>query len=154
MPNFSCKSCGVSNRLPAYSVASKPRCGKCGAGLPEKSSIQILRALYRFRFLAPWAFVICSVLAFPTILRLVDGPGIGERLAKFSCPTIAMPTNGPLMSWSSNPTVANLSIDAQSGSNYFLKVEDAETHLPIVTYFVSGGSTFRTPIGSFRTQNC
>jgi len=45
---------------------------------------------------------------------------------------------------------ANLSIHADSGSNYYLKAEDAETHLPIVSYFVRGGSTFRAPIQSGR----
>jgi hypothetical protein len=96
--------------------------------------------------------LIAFVFAIPPILRLVDGPSKAERLANFSCPSVATPTNGPITKWSSNePRVASISIRADAGMNYVLKAEDADTHLQLVKLFVSGGSTFRTemPAGRF-----
>lgn len=147
-----CSSCGAINRLPAYSITRKPKCGKCGAALPEKAAIRIARGLFRLRSLAPLALLISFVFAFPVILRFVDGPSKAERLANFSCPSVAIPANGPITKWNtSEPRVANISIRADAGMNYVLKAEDADTHFQIVKLFVTGGSTFQTemPAGRF-----
>ena len=147
-----CSSCGAINRLRAYSITRKPKCGKCGAALPERAAIKIARGLFRLRSLAPLVLLVSFVFAFPVILRFVDGPSKAERLANFSCPSVAIPANGPITKWStSEPRVANISIRADAGMNYVLKAEDADTHLQLIKFFVSGGSTFRSemPTGRF-----
>jgi hypothetical protein len=64
------------------------------------------------------------------------------RLANFSCPTVAAPTNGLLTNWTSKePRPSNISVHAEPGMNYVLKAEDADTHSPIVMFFVNGGSS-------------
>jgi hypothetical protein len=147
-----CSSCGAINRLSSYSITRKPKCGRCGAALPERAAIRIARGLFRLRSLASLALLISFVFAFPVILRFVDGPSKAERLANFSCPSVAVPANGPITKWNlSQPRVAKISIRADAGMNYVLKAEDADTHLQLVKFFVSGGTTFQTemPAGRF-----
>ena len=145
-----CSSCGTINRLPPYSITRKPKCGKCGVGLPEKLTVRVMRGVVEFRFFVPWAIAISVALAILIISYFTRGPTVAERLAKVSCPTVGIPANGLLTSWNSNPTVSRISMHAESGFNYVLKVEDAETRLPIVTFFVGGGSTLRSPIQAGR----
>ncbi len=147
-----CRSCGAINRLPAYSITRKPKCGKCGIALREGITIIFARVFYRLRSLVPLALIVSFVFAFPAILRFVNGPGKAVRLAAFSCPSVAIPPNGPITTWTSRDArVANISIRADAGMHYVLKVEDADTHLQIVKFFVNGGSTFETemPTGRF-----
>ena len=46
-------------------------------------------------------------------------------------------------------------INAGTGANYFVKLIEAQTRLPVVAYFVYGGSSVTTdvPIGSFTVKH-
>jgi hypothetical protein len=145
-----CGSCGALNRVPEYSVARIPSCGRCRAALPESRITKAFRHLYRFRFLGGTA-----ILALLILLSLWAPwtPATKSHLEfAETCSGRSQPSQGLYRSYyySSN-ALAPLTIRTATGSNYFVKLEDATTGMPVMSFFIYGGTTLNAevPLGSF-----
>jgi hypothetical protein len=73
------------------------------------------------------------------------------KLAQSICVGRPQPTQGIYARYDQSPTAVPLTLRTENGSNYFVKVEDAISGRPIVSFYVYGGSTLRAeiPAGSY-----
>lgn len=137
--------CGALNRVPRYSIKRIPECGKCHNQLPENGTIKTLRKLYRFRGLLIF-------VAFACFITWVSRDQIREALNPVpACIVHAAPRQGVYRWYVDSQDVANFTIKTASGSDYFVKLEDASTAVPVRSFFVRGGSTLsnQVPLGTF-----
>jgi len=139
-------SCGALNRVPRYSIKRIPECGKCHAPLPEHVAIKTTRKLYPFRGLA--------ILA---VFGGIIGWGLRDEIRETlnpapACTTPATPR--PIRWYTAEDDVAPFTIKTASGSDYFVKLEDASTGAPIRAFYVRGGSTVtnQVPLGTFNLK--
>jgi len=108
---------------------------------------------------ARWAFppIVYSfaVVAIIGVAVWVSGPTTTKpplpKLVLNACATRPQPNEGVYARYDQSPSVAPLTLRTESGSNYFVKIVDAISGRPILSFFVFGGSTFRVeiPAGSF-----
>lgn len=137
--------CGALNRVPRYSIRRIPECGKCHTRLPEHDAIKTLRKLYRFRGLL--IFGACA-----GVLLLVYHDPISALLnPPPACTAHESPRQGVYRWYAATDDVATFTIKTASGSDYFVKLEDALTKEPVMSFFVYGGSTLASnvPLGTF-----
>jgi hypothetical protein len=68
-----------------------------------------------------------------------------------SCPAKQEPNPGIYGRYTTLPRSVGLTIETPSGSNYFVKLTDSQTDVPLLSFFVRGGEplTTKVPIGSF-----
>jgi hypothetical protein len=68
-----------------------------------------------------------------------------------SCSALREPAQGIYARYSNSSRPVQLTIDAPVGTNYFVKLVDAQTDTPVVSYFVRGGQMLTTtaPAGHF-----
>jgi hypothetical protein len=74
-----------------------------------------------------------------------------SKLAQGVCASRPQPNQGVYARYDHAPNVAPLTLRTESGSNYFVKIEDAISGRPILSFYVYGGSTLQAevPAGSF-----
>jgi hypothetical protein len=163
-----CTVCGFINRLPWYSISRRPICGNCREALPEPGLTKGLRHLYRFRVLIGIGVVGAALVLLARWAPLAPSPSTPSPSAHISapasppveikqpvpvaeiCATHPRPSEG--LYW---PDVlagpfARLTIKTSPGSDYFVKMEDADGFM-VAAFFIYGGSTFETkmPLGNF-----
>jgi hypothetical protein len=68
-----------------------------------------------------------------------------------TCTVKADPPTGVFARYTNQYEASPLTINTPSGSNYFVKLEDATTHLPIMSFFIHGGGSVdaQVPAGIF-----
>ncbi len=73
------------------------------------------------------------------------------KFAQNVCASRPQPNQGVYARYDQSPTVAPLTLRTEGGSNYFVKIEDATSGRPILSFYVYGGSTLQAevPAGSF-----
>jgi hypothetical protein len=73
------------------------------------------------------------------------------KLAQKTCASRPQPSPGVYVRYDTSPDVAPLTIKTEGGSNYFVKIYEAVSGRPILSFYVYGGSTLqvRVPAGSF-----
>jgi hypothetical protein len=149
-----CGTCHALNRVPAYSVRRIPHCGKCHANLPETGAVKIVRVLQTSPvntwIVAP-AFALCFFLIGSTIYLMNTAPAA-------SCASIdPVPINGIYRMYDilDRSQLTQWTINAGYGTDYFVKLTDAATEQPKISYFVHGGSvlTIDAPLGLFTVKH-
>ncbi len=150
-----CTRCGAVNRVGAYGLDKRPRCGKCQSGLPEPLGKRLLRRFYAFRYFIMIAAGVGAVAIFkPSILTdfLPDrSTAKSPTAAAAGCAGISQPWTGLYASYNPLERVSRLTIKTSPGASYFVKLEDAVTARPVMTLFLRGGETLKqeVPEGSF-----
>jgi hypothetical protein len=141
--------CGTLNRVPGHSITKIARCGKCHTALPESAPIKSLQQLYRFRKFAFLA-VIGLVVALANLVPSSSQSPKSSPAADI-CATRHQPSQGPYFLYGAFPQIAPLTVKTAIGSDYFVKMEEAGSGLPVVALFIHGGSsvTANMPLGSF-----
>jgi len=146
-----CSACGTPNRVPRYSVARIPRCGKaeCRAVLPEPSLFKPLRFMYRHRRWVPFLFPV-GLLGIVLIFAVPGSSGLSQS-QKVSCTQQMWPAHGVYSVDNFSPRVAPLKVNTSGGSNYLVKLEEAHTGDPVISFFLYGGASFETtvPLGEY-----
>lgn len=150
---LACSRCGAINRIGAYGVTKLPHCGKCQSGLPESDGKRLLRQVYARRYLITAAIGL-ALLA--TLKPSAFSDWIPERqplqtTPSSTCAGYPQPSSGLYAIYDRSAKVSPLTIRTSSGSHYFIKLEDATTARPIMTFYLRGGDTFQhdVPEGSF-----
>jgi hypothetical protein len=142
--------CGTLNRVPRYGPNALPKCGKCGSELPEPVTTRILRWLVQHRGIywlgGPAAAIALVVAAIP------DDSGSSSVN---ECESRPQPRQG-IYKWYGaiwGEDVTPFTVEAASGANYFVKLED-EFGRPVRAYFVKGGSiiSYKVPVGTFNLK--
>jgi hypothetical protein len=154
----SCHSCGTKNRVPRYSFRRLPWCGSCGAALSESRLTTIARRLYQTRYpivvitglglFLIWESTVASIdLSNPTAAANSSPP----QIPKNACATRPQPNEGLYARYTRYPDAAPLTLKTASGSNYFVKINDAVSGRQVLTFFLYGGSIFeaQVPRGAF-----
>ncbi len=150
-----CRSCGVVNRVPLRSAGRTARCGKCGALLSNSIGTIFRQILSRPRINAASAIGITVVsvvglwLLVSAVARLSSVVSIRNHtvVTLDRCFTRPQPTQGLYKVYGTQPdAVVPLSIEADEGSNYFVKVEDAVSLAPVMSFYIYGGSTLSTTV--------
>lgn len=142
--------CGTLNRVPWYRMSVLPKCGKCGAALPEAALTRMLRWLVQHRR-TWWAAISIVAIALFGIVFLDNGGS--DSIDK--CEDRPQPRGG-IYKWYGavwGEDVAPFTVETASGVNYFVKLED-EFGRPVRAYFVKGGSTisYKVPTGTFNLK--
>lgn len=72
----------------------------------------------------------------------------------FEQPEIKSPSNGSVRKWTSAPSLAPLSIDTSAGSDYLVKLVDANTGNDVLDVYVKGGRNIelKVPLGSYHIK--
>lgn len=105
--------------------------------------------------LIPLALI--GALIFGAIHLLDDGKkssSVSKPRSTFNEPIIATPYNGKIRKWVSSPSVAPLSINTSSGSNYLVKLVDTYTGEDVMDIFIHGGSNIEVevPLGNYHIK--
>jgi hypothetical protein len=68
-----------------------------------------------------------------------------------SCPAKQEPAAGIYARYSKLPRPVELNFDAPDGANYLVRLVDAQTETPVISYFIRGGQHLATsaPAGQF-----
>jgi hypothetical protein len=100
-----------------------------------------ITALACLGFLAIWSPAIPSVDLSPTQSKSLND----------TCGSHPQPNQGTLVRYTQRPDVAPLTIKTRSGSNYFVKIDDAASGRTVQTLYVYGGYSYETqvPRGTF-----
>jgi hypothetical protein len=98
---------------------------------------------------------LASSISSPTATKAPQ-PGLTQnipqpKLVQSDCASRPQPNQGIYARYDQSPNVAPLTLRTESGSNYFVKIEDAISGRPIRSFYVYGGSTLQAqvPAGSF-----
>jgi hypothetical protein len=144
------QGCGTLNRVPAYRFSVLPKCGKCGAALPEPGFITVFRWFTRHQTMLWLAIPIVAIALFVAAL-----PDEIASDAADECEARPQPRQG-IYKWYGavwGEDVAPFTIETAGNENYFIKLED-EFGRPVRAYFVRGGSTisYKVPAGTFNLK--
>lgn len=149
-----CARCGAVNRVGAYGVDRVPRCGKCHQALPEPLGKRFLRRVVASRRMILLAAIAGGlVLIKPTIFT--EWFSIDRQSDKTSlvdaCSTYPQPFTSIRSVYDVSERVAPLTIKTRSGGGYFVKLEEAGTRRPIMSFYLRGGEILeeQVPEGSF-----
>jgi len=127
-----------------------PVCGKCHIALPERTFTKITRNAFRSAgtLVVLMAVSVGSVALYAGFFAAGNAPAISRSA---TCAAPQQPTDGIYGVSDHSPRVARLTIRVSSGANYFVKLDDADTGLPVMSFFISGGSTLhaKVPLGRF-----
>src|ERR1700716_4027497 len=127
-----CPFCKTLNRVTSFSVRKMPWCGNCGKPLPEPGLIRILRVSHRY----PRALLFLCLACF---LSWVGRESIIDTLSmSLSCPAQQEPAAGIYARYSKLPRPVELNFDAPGGANYLVRLVDAQTETPVISYFIRG----------------
>jgi hypothetical protein len=159
-----CQSCGTMNRIPNdYAVTQRPRCGKCKIALPESFLVKAGRTRRRwpnvfgllFLLLFLWGGGLILFVLFPSDGTSPSPPRSGPRIIESApvnlCVEQPSPRQGVYQNYDRSPRLIKFTIKTASGSNYFVKLAEAGSNLPVMTFFVNGGSSITeyVPLGNF-----
>jgi len=99
-----------------------------------------------YSFVAFGIIYLAVLISTPTITKAPE-----PKIAHSVCASRPQPNQGIYARYTQSPDVAPLTLRTGSGSNYFVKIEDAVSGRPILSFFVYGGSTLnaKVPAGSF-----
>ena len=150
---LTCSRCGATNRIGAYGVTKLPRCGKCQSALPETLAKRVLRQTHARRHL----IIIAAILGLIATLKpsiLIDwipDKSTIRTTTPSSCIGYPQPTSGLYESYDYSARVSRLTIKTSPGGQYFIKLEDAVTLRPVMTFYARGGEILEqdVPEGSF-----
>jgi len=151
---IACSRCGAINRIGAYGVTKLPHCGKCRSALPEAVGKRVLRQAYTMRYFIMIA-VGLGLLAIlkPSVLKdlIPDGSTTKTSAPSATCTSYPQPSSGLYASYDQSARVSPLIIRTSPGGSYFIKLEDAVSAKPIMTFYLRGGETFEqdVPEGNF-----
>lgn len=151
--DLACSQCGAVNRVGAYGITRLPRCGKCQEALPESLGKRVLRQTYKRRNLLTIAIGLgLLALLKPSVLTdwIPDRSTMTTRAPSITCAGY-QPFSGLYASYDQSAKVSPLTIKTSPGAHYFVKLEDALTARPIMSFYLRGGETFEqeVPEGAF-----
>jgi hypothetical protein len=152
-----CPNCEAINRVDKYYLSKIPQCGNCHKKLPEPIRIKIERKVHRYRRSAGLAVVAALVLLLvqpwePVVRPTIQIPAPAPvQISSVACSFLPQPAQGIFEDYDSSPHVAQFTVRTSAGSSYFVKLEEAVTRRPVMTFFINGGSkiTERVPLGRF-----
>lgn len=155
-----CISCGAKNKVSKYTFKRRPWCGSCRAALPEPVATKIARYLYQGRYLTAVVIVLILLSIWRPTLPAFEMSDLWppaqtnaqQREAdKDLCASHPQPSHGIYARYTQSAGIAPLTIKTTSGLKYFVKLEDATTGVPVMTFFFQGGAILRArvPEGSF-----
>lgn len=178
MREIRCIGCGIYNRIPRYSIYRVPRCAACKTLLPEPKSITTARTVYihRGRILLALGVAAGIGLAFvPGLLRPIPPPvtkppsdfvkatpqppldfskeARTPAPAQDACAGHAQPESRlyALYFNGTRPTAPLTIVSSDTGESHFVVLEDADSGIPVASYFVRAGETMKAaaPLGTF-----
>jgi len=145
-----CRGCGTQNRISGFRLNAIPRCGRCGANLPEPTQIMALRfAKHHWAWFILFGFIGAIVLI--DFLPASDNRQSRQYVA--SCQSV--PINaGIFRRYSYREAVAPFRVVTSEGANYFIKLVDKHSQQPEITMFVYGGLPIEieVPIGTYELR--
>jgi hypothetical protein len=105
--------------------------------------------MYRHRGWGPLLFPV--ILLGIVLIFAVSGSSGLSQSQKVSCTQQMWPAHGVYSVNNFSPRVAPLKINTSGESNYLVKLEDAVTGQPFISFFLYGGVSFETkvPLGEF-----
>jgi hypothetical protein len=157
--------CGVLYRIPGYRIRRIPKCGSCGAPLPEPDFIKMARAVYRvpvFIWLTGAVFVGAAVwqpwrlmdprlmppgaapiiappsTVPPNVTAHPSAPTTEQNSATLNCSPKPTPPQGMYRLYNAGPPVAQLTVRTKPGANYLVKLQDAVSGSNVISFFVYG----------------
>lgn len=152
--------CRALNRVTRYSIKRIPSCGKCHWNLPEHGAIKVLRRVYTIPRVV-WIGAVALALIYwitidqsaPVVTRSAKTVPPSAQRSVACSPVEPVTIHGIYRVYDTNdqPRLTQWTINAGAGANYFIKLVDAASGAPKVSYFVYGGSILTTdaPVGTF-----
>ncbi len=152
MREVRCTSCGTLNRVVPYAINRVPSCGKCHTELPESPTTKLRRATYKIRYFVGAGIFILGTITLASIWQPISESISSQAKIGDSCSSRPQPRQGIYAIYgdqSARP--AALTVRTAPGSGYFVKLEDAVTATPVMSFFINGGSTLdeTVPLGRF-----
>lgn len=129
-----CQSCLSINRVGFYGLSKIPRCGKCGAALPEG----FIRPTLRWLLACPGVISLTVVIGLIAAYQTTPGAPPRPRVTPV-CATITQPPTGLYANYDTTPRVSKLNIEADVNGSYFVKLEEATTRRSIMTLYLRRG---------------
>ena len=164
MKLIQCASCGVKDRIQGFSYSRLLICGKCHTQLPEPASIRSLRVAVKYKYWIVLAIIIgggalmdqfrSSSRTVPASTRVEYHTPVAPSQAMPDYPTVTV-KQGIHQRYTHAELIAPLRIVTPSGSqNYYVKLIDAFTGTPAMSFFIFGGQSFVTevPLGTYRVK--
>jgi hypothetical protein len=137
-----CPLCGASNRVRDHSANEVPYCGRCKRPLPESSA---LRAGIWRRIWPVVAFFAVGLGAFQVVYFSRE-EGAASPVQSPACEVHLVPTNSVQDIFADRPRTSLLTVYADAGANYLLKVMQAGSMSLVGTLFIYGGSRVEMPL--------
>ena len=168
---FSCPNCGQKNRIKDNSDSSKAICAKCWSKLnavskttappPPKDPPSASKSEPENNnkgYVWPWIIVIGGfiwlLLSPASSTKNSNEPHKAYSKNEPIYPLQIMPRNGEVQIFTSEMTVAPLTIKTSQGANYLVKLVSTYDQQPVMTIFVKGGRTVSTevPLGVYEVK--
>jgi hypothetical protein len=142
MQMMRCPQCGAINRVRDHSPSKVPTCGRCKRPLPESAT---LRAGIWRRIWPVVAFFAVGLGAFQVIYFSREH-GSANPNQSAACEVQLAPPNSVQDIFSDLPRTSLLTVHADAGSDYLLKVTQAGSLSLVATLFIHGGSLVEMPL--------
>jgi hypothetical protein len=132
--------------VPYYSFRRLPWCGTCGAALGEPFQKRITRQIYRGRYLIITLACLGSLAIWSPQIPSIDFSSAPSKALKDTCANYPQPDQGLYARYTRRPDVAPLILKTRTGSNYFVKIDDAGSGRTVLTFCIYGGSSIETQV--------
>jgi len=139
-----CPLCGATNRVRDHSASEVPYCGRCNRPLPESSTLRARTGIWR-RIWPVVAFFAVGLGAFQVVYFSHEN-GSASPNQSSACQVYLAPTNSVQDIFADRPRTSLLTVRADSGSDYLLKVMQAGSMSLVATLFIHGGSMVEMPL--------
>jgi hypothetical protein len=144
-----CPLCGASNHVGDHSASEVPYCGRCKRPLPESSTLRAGTAIWR-RIWPVVAFFAVGLGAFQVVdFSRENGSASPNQSA--ACEVLHLaPPNSIQDIFSDRPRTSSLTVHADAGSDYLLRVIQAGSMSLVATLFIHGASIVEMPLPTGR----
>lgn len=179
--NVKCLACGTINRILNHQTELVSKCRTCGGIFEQPGIAKLVDFVHKHRAknllvftmfaIGLWRFLgfterlvtaTAPITATPITLPIAENilppsppvtsvTSTNAEAPITDCSVFPQPRQGIYRYYSSAPRIASLTLRTASGSNYFVKLEDAASGTWVMSLFVYGGTTYsvHVPLGSF-----
>lgn len=157
-----CASCSAQNRIQGFSYSRLYICGKCQTPLPVPASNRPVQFLVKNKY---WLVLVVIVGGSVILDQLKSSPrsvAASGAMTGYTPPVSQVPAyptvpvnQGVYQKFTTAESIAPFRIVTPSGpENYYVKLVDAFTGAPTMSFFIFGGQRFEieVPLGTYRVK--